>query len=123
MKQLHWAVTGKNFSNVHKDFDKIHDIAHEASDLVAERIAQLGYVPDGRPETIGDNSEDYLDAIRYGCHEAVKEAAHCLGEVCKCVREYHHKCSDMVTQNLLVNISTDLEKMLWMMNAQTMEGE
>src|SRR5258706_482739 len=46
-KQAHWNVKGPHFIGLHKLFDEISDAILEYSDLLAERIVQLGGVAEG----------------------------------------------------------------------------
>ncbi|MEM1063252.1 MAG: ferritin-like domain-containing protein, partial [Planctomycetota bacterium] len=51
-KQAHWNLYGKAFLAVHERLDPIVDNARAASDEFAERINQLGGVPDGRVASV-----------------------------------------------------------------------
>lgn len=122
LKQLHWTVVGDGFRPVHEQMDEIYSIADEASDEVAERMAQLNLVPDGRPTTVGDNcthDEFGLSSVLY-C-DAVDMAHSLVAEVCDIIRPYAMSCDDVVTQNMLTDILTDLEKQMWMLRVQTVE--
>ena len=51
-KQAHWNVVGPLFRPVHLELDEIVSSAHEAADVVAERLSALREVPDGRVERV-----------------------------------------------------------------------
>src|SRR5580700_4393753 len=46
-KQAHWNVKGPHFIGLHKLFDDVSDAVLEYTDLIAERIVQLGGVAEG----------------------------------------------------------------------------
>ncbi len=55
-KQAHWSVVGKNFRDLHLQLDEIIVAAREFSDQVAERMRALHAMPDGRSQTIVDQT-------------------------------------------------------------------
>src|ERR1700734_3826902 len=46
-KQAHWNVKGPSFIALHELFDKVAEAAEGYSDLIAERIVQLGGIAEG----------------------------------------------------------------------------
>ncbi len=56
MKQAHWNVKGANFIALHELFDKINEDFEEYTDLLAERIVQLGGVAEGTATTVAKRS-------------------------------------------------------------------
>ena len=57
MKQAHWNVVGPNFRSIHLHLDEIIEAVRAGSDEVAERVTTLGVAPDGRAQTVAENSE------------------------------------------------------------------
>src|SRR5271155_4204812 len=55
-KQAHWNVKGPNFIALHELFDKINEDFEEYSDLLAERIVQLGGVAEGTAVVVAKRS-------------------------------------------------------------------
>ena len=51
-KQAHWNIRGASFRALHLALDEVVDQARTLLDDVAERIAQIGGIPDGRAETV-----------------------------------------------------------------------
>jgi starvation-inducible DNA-binding protein len=120
-KQAHWNVRGKKFYQLHLLFDSVADTADEHWDDVAERAVQLGGYARGTtrmaaaatklPEwpTDLDSEEEFVKAIaeRFGLvansiRDAIDTAA---------------KLGDADTADLFTNISRDLDKSLWMLEA------
>src|SRR6185369_7447672 len=48
MKQAHWNVKGPNFIALHELFDKINEEVEDYVDDIAERVVQLGALPQAR---------------------------------------------------------------------------
>lgn len=120
-KQAHWHVTGPSFLPVHEQLDQLVDSARTHADDVAERAVTLGVTVDGQPVTIATVSkvaeipQGYLDAEKAvqlvadettGVVERSRARLDRLGEV------------DPVTQDLVIEVLRDLEKQLWMLQAQ-----
>lgn len=56
-KQAHWNTRGPSFIALHELYDKVHDAAEEASDLLAERVAALGGVAEGTLQAVAKGTE------------------------------------------------------------------
>jgi starvation-inducible DNA-binding protein len=120
-KQAHWNVVGPAFRPVHQQLDEIVDAVRLAADEVAERIATLGGVPDGRAQALaearpfepfpGGNVQaeqvvdamiERLDDLNSRLHGRIQR----LGD------------SDPISQGILIEAATQLEKQTWMLRAQ-----
>jgi starvation-inducible DNA-binding protein len=125
-KQAHWNLVGRQFHDVHLHLDELVATARKYSDEVAERAASIGVSPDGRADTVASTSsipgfdEGWVkdrDAIRQ-IFESVDTAARRvrprIGETEK---------SDQVTQDLLIEITGQLEEARWMWQAQNVGFE
>lgn len=124
MKQAHWVVQGEHFRTLHLHLDEIVDVAREASDDVAERLSALGVAPDGRAGSVAKASrvEAYPPGF-VGSKDTVRLCSDRSATVIKGLRyaikvlEEH----DPVSQDLLIGICADLEKHLWMLQANEKE--
>lgn len=121
LKQAHWNVVGKNFRSLHLQLDEIILTTRDASDEVAERIVMIGFSPDGRSGTVAKEtplkSYDTGFVNVDGTIQAVADALQTtIGEL----REGIEKLDDLdlVSQDMLIAISSALEKHLWMIQAQ-----
>lgn len=126
LKQLHWNVVGAHFRPVHLQLDEIIETTREASDEVAERISTLGVSPDGRASTVAEDSvlgampttfvdantviEIAADSLKLTVDQ-IRAALETVGEL------------DAMSEDLLVGICRDLEKHLWMVQAQLAHGD
>ncbi len=121
LKQAHWNVLGPQFRSVHLQLDEIIVTVRAGSDEVAERINTLGIAPDGRAETVAENSalDSYPDDFQK-VPETLRNVADALMTTIEHLREAIEKMGDLdpVSEDLLIGISAGLEKHLWMVQAQ-----
>jgi starvation-inducible DNA-binding protein len=119
-KHGHWNLAGPGFSPLHLLLDEVADVAREAGDRVAERAITLGHHPDGRLATIAGN--DVLPDLGSGAlrdRDAIAAFDRILDVVTSRLREaFDASAEDLVTQDLLVGITAELEKRAWMVRAQ-----
>lgn len=119
-KQAHWNVVGPLFRPVHLELDDIVASAHEAVDTLAERLAALGEVPDGRAATVASNSPlpPFPDG-RVTDHEAVALLHSRLEQLCGHLRaRIGASEADPVSQGILIAIAEVFEKHAWMLRVQ-----
>ncbi|MBC9730597.1 Dps family protein [Streptomyces sp. TRM68367] len=120
-KQTHWNIVGPRFRSIHFQLDEVVNSARSYADTVAERAAALGVPPDGRPETV---SADYgLPSPKEGRlrdSDVVQMMVESLEAAIGRLRERIDATekSDLVTQDLLIGITADLEKQRWMFDAE-----
>jgi starvation-inducible DNA-binding protein len=120
LKHIHWNVVGPNFIGVHEMLDPQVDTVREMVDTVAERIATLGFEPIGTPGAVVEMRtwDDYslrragtmehmaaLDVVYDGVIADHRAAIDELEEL------------DLVTQDLLIEQSEDLEQFQWFVRA------
>lgn len=120
LKHIHWNVVGPNFIGVHQMLDPQVDAVREMADSVAERVAALGHQPLGTPGavTAGRTWDDYslnraltqehlaaLDLVYSGVITDHRGAIATLDEL------------DLVTQDLLIEQSQQLELFQWFVRA------
>ena len=121
LKQAHWNVVGPNFRSVHLHLDEIIVTIRAATDEIAERIVTIGVAPDGRAQAI--SNESVLDSFPSGFHQVTETVAH-VGDQIKSaidqVRQAIEKMGDLdpISEDLLIATSSQMEKHLWMVQAQ-----
>ncbi len=121
LKQAHWNVVGNNFRSLHLQLDEIINTVRNATDEVAERIVTIGRAADGRASTIAGQSQ--LEVFPEGLHQVPKmiaATADCLKKAIDQIREGIEVMSDVdpISEDLLIGIASQLEKHLWMVQAQ-----
>lgn len=120
-KQAHWNVVGPSFRTVHLQLDGLTTQARGFADEVAERAAAIGVAPDARAKTVAEHSglPEFKDGWR--TDKEVREAiVATLAELISRLRPRIEETdkSDLVSQDLLISIATELEKQHWMWEAQ-----
>jgi len=121
-KQAHWNVKGPNFAALHELFDKIKEAFVEYSDLLAERVVQLGGIAEGTavvvakrtplkqyPLSLTDGLQhvDYFSDSLAAFGKAVREAIRTSGD----------EFGDQDTADICTEISRGVDKWLWMLEA------
>jgi len=121
LKQAHWNVVGKNFRVVHLQLDEILVTTREGADEVAERMVMIGLSPDGRSETVAEATPLTNYATGFvGIDDTVQAVADALATTVGELRQSIEKLDelDLISQDILIAISSELEKHLWMVQAQ-----
>lgn len=121
-KHAHWNVVGPNFRSVHLDLDELVAVTREFTDKAAERAAAIGVNPDGRAHAVANAVGDEGREVEWQQDtEVVASIVDHLAAVIERVRERVTvtESADPVTQDLLVDITGQLEKLAWMWQAQT----
>ncbi|WP_298181840.1 DNA starvation/stationary phase protection protein [Saccharomonospora sp.] len=120
-KQAHWNVVGRNFRSVHLQLDELVSAARGFVDDVAERASAIGVSPNGKAKTVTENSglPEYPESWQ-STDLTVDKIVDTLGRLIQrlrvCIDETDK--SDLVTQDLLIEITQEMEKQHWMWQAQ-----
>jgi starvation-inducible DNA-binding protein len=120
-KQTHWNILGPRFRSVHLQLDDVVATARSHADTVAERAAALGISPDGRAGTVARGSG--IAAAPEGWQQdgaAIHGMVAALGSVITRMRERLESVGevDAVSQDVLIQLTKDLEKHHWMFQAE-----
>jgi starvation-inducible DNA-binding protein len=120
-KQAHWNLKGPNFYQLHLLFDQLAEKREDEADELAERATTLGGYATGTVRMAAASSQlpelptdidagmDYVQALveRYADH-----AAHVRAGI-----EQADKAGDLDTADLLTQISREVDKDLWFLQA------
>lgn len=114
-------MKGPNFICLHKLFDKLAECAAEWSDLIAERLVQLGGQAEGTVQVVSERTslEPYSPTI-VDEHEhvhAISAALARFGELVRDGIEKTDQLDDMGTSDLLIDVARDVDKLLWLVEA------
>jgi len=122
-KQAHWNVKGPSFIALHELFDKVYEHAQESSDLLAERIVQLGGIAEGTIRAAGKRSklQEYPLAIASGRDhvEALSRALAYFGESVRKAIDQTDEIGDKGTADIFTEISRIVDKDLWFVEAHS----
>jgi starvation-inducible DNA-binding protein len=126
-KQAHWNVKGPNFIALHELFDKVVESAEEWVDLIAERIVQLGGQAEGTVQATAARTslpEYPLTIVTGKDHvEALSSALAALGKKVRAAIDKSDKLGDKDTADLFTEISRDVDKYLWFVEAHNQRAE
>jgi starvation-inducible DNA-binding protein len=103
VKQAHWNVKGPHFIALHELFDRIAEIVEQQSDVLAERINALG----GRA-----NAEDGPIYVA-----AVADKLSMFGKRVRIDICCAAKFGDAGTADILTEISREIDRQLWSLDA------
>ncbi|MGB3440805.1 MAG: DNA starvation/stationary phase protection protein [Actinophytocola sp.] len=121
-KQAHWNVVGQNFRSAHLQLDELVSASRQYVDEVAERANAIGISPNGKAKAVVESSgiPDY-PANWQNTEATVAAIVEILGEFIKRLRKRIDETdkTDLVTQDLLIEIAAEIEKQHWMWQAQT----
>ena len=123
-RQAHWNITGRNFVALHDMFGRLVAKLNSSSDLIAERVVQLGGIAEGTAGTIQRRSalNGHPPAADAPAHLAMLATAtaatatitrHALNEV---------DSNDVVSADILTGVLRELEWWLWHLEAHLADG-
>jgi starvation-inducible DNA-binding protein len=120
-KHARWNVVGPSFRSLHRQLDEMVDAWRDAADTVGERIAALGRSPDGRAETVADDSE--IPTLAEGRQPDCALVASLTGILTDAVHFTRLSVdriedADPVTADLLHAVVATLEEHLWIIRVQ-----
>ncbi|WP_103355203.1 Dps family protein [Amycolatopsis sp. CA-128772] len=120
-KQAHWNVVGSNFRSAHLQLDELVTTARQYVDEVAERANAIGISPNGKAKTVVESSgvPEYPDNWQ-SVESTVAAIVDILAALIERLRQRIDETdkSDLVTQDLLIEITRALEEAHWMWQAQ-----
>jgi starvation-inducible DNA-binding protein len=120
-KQAHWNLKGPHFIALHELFDKVADAADEFTDTLAERVMQLGGTVDGtiKSAAAATRLPDYPANIFQGQEHliALSTALAQFGTYTRYAIDEVLGLNDQVTGNILIEICTQVDKLLWFLEA------
>ena len=126
-KQAHWNVKGPNFIALHELFDKVAESSEEWVDMLAERIVQLGGTAEGTVQATASRTSmaPYPIHIVSGTDhvEALSSALAAFGKRVRSAIDKTDKQGDRDTADLFTEISRDVDKYLWFVEAQNQRAE
>ena len=121
VKHAHWNVQGPTFIALHELFDEMADRVEEHADTVAERITAFGGLAHGTVRMASATSRlaEFPAGVRAG-QEVVTALSNHYGQLANDVRaaiEIADDFGDAGTADLFTEVSRDLDKDLWFLEA------
>jgi starvation-inducible DNA-binding protein len=125
-KTAHWNVKGPHFIGLHELFDKLAEGASGWSDLIAERLVQLGGQAEGTVQVVAERTslQPYPPSIvdEHDHVHAISAVLAQFGELLRDGIEKTDELDDMGTSDLLVEVARDVDKLLWFVEAHLGEA-
>ena len=120
-KHYHWQTFGPLFRDLHKLFDEVNAAIEDHVDEIAERVVQLGGVAEGTARVAAQRSQllDYPLTLSTG-QQHVAALSDALSEFGRSIRigiEEMENLGDTDSADLLTQVSRDLDKWLWFVEA------
>jgi len=120
-KQAHWNVKGSDFYQLHKLFDELAEELLEKIDLVAERVTALGGVALGTVHMSAQSSRlpefPSRAVLSMSSVEVLAVRYASLAETTRSAINIASERGDETTANMLQDISHQLDKSLWFLEA------
>jgi starvation-inducible DNA-binding protein len=121
VKQAHWNVKGPNFIALHELFDKISDVLLEQIDTIAERVTSLGGTAEGTVAVAAKRSKlkNYPLSITAGKDHLYYLSTQIaqFGKAVRAAIEEAGKLGDADSADLFTQLSRELDKYLWFVEA------
>jgi len=124
-KQAHWNLKGPQFIGVHLMLDGFRTEQDEYTDMMAERIIQLGGTARGTVQEVGRETslKSYPTDI-YSVADHIAALIERYAAFANAVRQGIQdtdEAGDAGTADLLTEVSRGLDKQLWFLEAHTQE--
>jgi starvation-inducible DNA-binding protein len=125
-KQAHWNVKGPQFYHLHELYDELAETLLGHVDLIAERATALGGAATGTAQMAAQATRlpDY-SAGPVGSMESVEMLVERYAAVAESTRkaiDTAEKAEDMDTADLFTEVSRDMDKSLWFLEAHLQKG-
>ena len=120
-KQAHWMVKGPTFIALHKLFDEVFHAAVEYTDLLAERVVELGGTAEGTIHSAAKHTtlKEYpLHLVAEREHvETLSSAMAAFGAEIRQAINQADEIGDKGTEDIFTEISRGVDKYLWFVEA------
>jgi starvation-inducible DNA-binding protein len=120
-KQAHWNVKGQHFFMLHELYDTIAEGLLPYVDMIAERATALGGLAMGTVRMAAESTRlDPYPENAVNSMDTVEVVAGCLAKLAASTRQAADKAEeleDMDTNDLMIEVSRDLDKWLWFVEA------
>ena len=123
-KEAHWNIRGRNFIGLHLFLDTVYEAVENNVDIVAERLTSLGGQAEGRLPQITARTKLGAYPVESRIEDHLKTLCDSFATIGKECRENIDKmddAGDKGTADMFTDVSRDLDKYLWMLEAHIEE--
>lgn len=125
-KQAHWNLVGRQFHDVHLHLDELVETSRTYSDKVAERGVAIGVSVDARAGTVAADSRvpDFASGWVTD-RDVIRQVFESVDTTVRGIRPRIEQLdkADLVSQDLLIEVTAALEEQRWMWQAQNVGYE
>jgi starvation-inducible DNA-binding protein len=120
-KHAHWNVKGPGFIALHELFDKVAESVEDHIDTIAERVTALGGTAHGtlaaaaRGTSLRPYPEDISEGLAHV--DALSAALAAFGAKVRAAIDTADKLGDADTADLFTQVSREIDKHLWFLEA------
>jgi starvation-inducible DNA-binding protein len=121
LKHAHWNLRGSNFIAVHELLDDVADSVRDKSDLIAERIVQLGGEARGVLRFVNEHTS--LPNFPTGAHDTdhlVTAVVQSMGQISRMLREAIAEAAsanDEATADIFTETLREIDLKAWFLHA------
>ena len=126
LRNFHWNVQGKNFFELHRQFEELYNDARVKIDEIAERILTLRFRPLSRISDyldIADIPESNVEEKDVQMVVVILENHKILIEQMRKIIDSAAAINDEGTVDMVTAFMKDLEKKSWMLDAWTIRTQ
>ena len=126
IKQAHWNVKGPHFIGLHELFDDVAEVVEKYIDELAERAVQLGGVAQGtiRMAVTASSLPEFPTSTGWEAQlHAVADRLAAFGKSVRAAVDEAEDNKDKDTADLFTDVSRDIDKALWMVEAHVQRPE
>jgi starvation-inducible DNA-binding protein len=123
VKTAHWNLRDANFIVVHRFLDEVAAVVNESGDIIAERISQLGASINAPSKRFSEEERlKPFPSAELNAEAALKGLCESFSGSIKGIRLGIERTNEGITEepvtnDILVAIATEYEKLLWILNS------
>ncbi len=124
MRNFHWNIKGRDFFELHEQFEELYDTAKQNIDAVAERVRVFGQTPVSTLQEYLDTAEIKEVGTDLNGEMMVRETMHdfqMLLSFMVNVADAAIDIGDVGTEDMINTFIKNMEKWHWMFNAWLQE--
>ncbi len=125
LRRFHWNVEGPNFFDLHIQFEKEYQKVSETIDIIAERMRVFGVKSNYTLKQLIELSEIKEGDKELTSLQMVEEVLKDFGIIHESLLEainYALDAGDIATEEILMDLTRDLEKRHWMFTVWTKDN-
>lgn len=120
-RNYHWNITGDNFIELHKLYEKQYEEIEEIIDLVAERIRYLGHYAEGRLKDFLKithlDEPDYTTEQKQQFTNLLQDHESIIVSIRKMIPKVQDDLHDAGTADFITGIMEQHEKIAWFLRS------